>query len=234
MQSAKFLIFAILLGTHFSVFAQNASAQDVTRYEIVAADGDVLGQSESQTRERPDGGYDVVTRREYLLREKEGRKTKVIHETIVSNTPAGQVLSLQNNYSVGRLKSQTLAKIDGQIATIQRSVKNDVREVVLALPDDIRFDNGAALLKHSKPNDGKDLTFHILDINAPAINRVSIQEIENIDGDGQRKFLRKTYRDNSLYGVSELILETSGNLLKTERKLFGSTISHRRFEDEAG
>ena len=72
-----------------------------------------------------------------------------------------------------------------------------------------------------------------MDINAPAINRVSIQEIENIDGDGRRKFLRRTYRNNSLYGVSELILENSGNLLKSERKLFGSSISHRRFEDGA-
>lgn len=233
MQSAKVLIFAIVLGISFSLATQNAAAQDATRFEIVAADGEVLGQSESMTRERPGGGYDVVTRREYLLREEEGRKTKVVHENIVSNTPEGKVLSIQNNYSVGRRKSQTLAIIDGQTATIRRNVKNDVREVALALPDDIRFDNGAGLLKNSNLTDGKELTFHILDINAPAINRVSIQEIENIDGDGRRKFLRRTYRNNSLYGVSELILENSGNLLKSERKLFGSSISHRRFEDGA-
>ena len=230
MRSAKFLIFAIVLGTSFCLFTQNAAAQDATRFEIVAADGDVLGHSESQTRERPGGGYDVVTRRKYLLREKEGRRTKVVHENIVSNSPAGHVISIQYNYSVGRLKSQTLATIDGHVATIRRQVKNDVRDVVLALPDDIRFDNGAGLLKNSKINDGQELSFHILDINAPALNRVSLQEIENIDGSGQRKFLRKTYRNNSLYGVSELILEPSGNLLKTERRLFGSSISHRRIE----
>lgn len=233
MRLEKFLIFAIILGTGFRLSAQNAAAQDSTRFEIVAADGDVLGLSESLTRERPGGGYDVVTRREYLLREEEGRKTKVIHENIVSNTPAGQVIAIQNNYTVGRLKSQTLAIINKHTATVRRSVKNDIREVVLALPDDLRFDNGAALLKNSKPNDGKALTFHILDVNAPAIDRVSLQEIENIDGDGQRKFLRKIYRNDSLYGVSELILESSGNLLKTERKLFGSTISHRRFDEGA-
>lgn len=223
---------SITLGVSFATCMPKATAQETARYEILAADGDVLGHSERTLRPRADGGYDVVTRREYLLREKDGPKRKIIDEKVVSKTNAGQVSSIRNHYTVGSFVAETLAEIDGSSATVTRRVKDDRREVVLELPDDLRFDNGAGLLKNWVQSKPVNLTFHVLDINAPAINRVTIQEVQSDSLGRMRKLLRKTYRDNALYGVDNLTLNRLGKLSASERQVFGTSIRLQPFDVE--
>ena len=219
--SVRLLSFVISLCVLVPSCGANADIDN--RYQITSASGDVVGHTEREVIPLGDGGRQVVIRSELLQREENTSTRRIREEVITSEDASGKVSEILHHYRIGRHAAQTSVAIEGSTATITCDVRGDRRHVTIVLPTNIRFDRGAALLTALEPGAEVSLEFHELDIKAPALQRVTLREIDTAIADGTRIFERRVFQQGVLRDVSRSAYDPSGQLLHTERPMFGTS-----------
>jgi len=196
------------------------------RQQILGADGQLLGFSDRRRVPLANGGYETSVRRELLLQEEGAPRRRLVDSIVTTEDAAGDVQTIQRRYALGRRGSVINASIADGRALVSRTTRQDVRTAVLALPDDLVFDGGAAALRAWVPNTPVALSFSTLDINAPAVRRVVITEPEVSDAAAARTLVRRIYQilpdREVLLGSTTLRFDAEGEWLSASQASFGS------------
>lgn len=223
-------LYFILIGLAVS-FNGAAFCDDIIRHDILTGSGEQLGTFERTVIETDTGR--VTTVRQILNVRADGtRPTRVINEKVRVETPAGTVSRLEFNTQVGRQKTETIARINDATATVTRRVMGDTRAITLALPDDVRFDNGAALMRAWRPDIEPEVTFHTLDPRGPHVERIIYDSPPQ--SDETRILRRRSYVEGQLYGVSYFDIDADGQLGAGRQPMFGEgVVKQATVEDEA-
>ena len=198
---------------------------DVTDYarSSIMRDGKVIGSKERFVREIDDGRQ-VVTRQSMKVVVIGTPPRDLIEERMMTQDRDGNVVSIQHRSLVGPYETTTAASISELTAVVTRETSHDVRKTTVALPNSIRFDNGAALLAQWDPVITPQLEFHALDVRAPLIERV-VYKFDNSSGSSDaRTLVRLTYVDENLRSLTRLSLDDQGGPIKADQPMLGATI----------
>ena len=214
---------SLLLG---GVPANHALTEDpvVERHQILAPDGQVIGYGERRLVTLENGGRKVRTVKRMSLREAGTKQRKLREDTQREYSPTGALLNLQRRYSVGAHHSTITAELNPDTAHITREVRGDRRTQTVALPADIRFDNGAGLLRTWDSAIPLELEFQILDVESPAVRRVALSEAPT-KNPGIRTIERRVYSTSSsggqLLNVTRLNFDTARRVSIMRQPTFG-------------
>lgn len=192
-------------------------------YVMRSAEGGVIGVREVWRDANDIGGETLVSRAIYTLKKTEGGEARIVDQTSTLRGPDGETLGLEHIYTVAGRTSQTSAVIKPSAAIITRTLPGDVRTETLILPPDTRFDHGAGLLNEEDRGSGFKTSFHVLDIEAPAVNRVEIQETARSET-GDRTFQRLTWRGDVLLSLIMQTFDAQGKFTGSQQPMFGMNI----------
>ncbi len=161
---ALILCAAIMLPT-------NASAQDVRWYEIVTDDGARLGYASSEVSVR-DGRREVVAQQHYYVREQNSPATRISSRIVRTENADGVVSEIVETTRTGDFTSRTQVRVTAGAAEVVRETPSGERRDVVRLPEDVRFDQGEALLAAWNPDLAPQLEFHAFSVDALGVERV--------------------------------------------------------------
>lgn len=238
LRPLQFLGIGLVLLLNASAFAQpsDASGSDaaVTWYIIVADDGATLGHVSVEAVAARDGGRDVVEEQEFRISEQGGIPTHIVTRTVRSENGAGAVVSISTTSQTGRFSTRSEARIDADSAEIVRETPNGRATEIVALPPDVRFDEGEGLLRTWDAVETPRLEFDYFNIDAMGVERVVIEAASDAapNAQGQIVAVRRRYVRDSLTGIARLTLNSDGRIVEIAQPMFGSTIHLREVDRE--
>ena len=194
---------------------------------VVTSDGVVAGRI-GETR-GPDG-RESVTEQSFVIQERGDTATRIVQRTVTRRDTDGRVSEIVDERRTGRSVTTTEVRLSaGRADIVQRSPAGRPRRTAVALPPDIRFDNGMGLLPGWNPAAAPELTFAALNIDALAVERVVIAPapVQESVPVGGRALIRRSYDGDALRGVQLLLLDADGRVVETRQPIFGTVMSIR-------
>ncbi|MBK6702721.1 MAG: transglutaminase domain-containing protein [Caulobacteraceae bacterium] len=203
-----------------------ASADEpATWYTIVADSGATLGHVSLQVAARADG-RDLIESQQIYLRERGGVANRTTTRTVVREEADGRVSSIESTARTGRSWSRTNATVGANRVDVVRETPTGSGRESVALPADIRFDDGEALLQSWTPASTPRLEFTNFDSDSMAVERIVIEPLGAADAQGRINAVRWRYEGQDLRGVSRIALE-HGRLVEVAQPMFGETFRVR-------
>jgi transglutaminase-like putative cysteine protease len=211
----------------------SAPAPETLWYLIVAGDGTVIGHSSLETVERADG-RDVINAQEIAVQDADRPPVHLVERTVFRLDAQGQALSIGSDAQSGSSRTQVDVRIEPGMAMVTRTTRSGRRTMRVALPPGIRFDAGAGLLQSWDPAATPVLEFRNFDIDAAAVERMTIERAPDAApaADGSMLVLRKRYDGGDLRSVARLTLDRERTIASVVQPLFGTTITTRATDRE--
>ncbi len=200
--------------------ALEAPGSEYSRTAIIR-NGQVIGEYERFV-DALESGHRVTKRQTMRFGAMNGPQRTIIDEESRTVGPEGKTTELLHRFRVGRYEMETTARIADGMAVVTRYIPAEVREVSVQLPDDIQFDNGAALLGTWDPEQESTLEFSALDIRAPLVERVTYSFDERSGPNETRTLLRKSYFGDELRSFARIYVDDRGDLIRSEQAMVGS------------
>lgn len=225
--------FLVCLSALFVCTVGAGWAQTSVLKQIRAANGDVIGHSERSVVELDDGSRKIITRQEYRFREAGERQKQITSQHTMMTDIDGEVVAIEAVETIGSDRAVISAALDGENVLVTRTIGGDERQKLLPRSGQLVFDNGAAMLKARDAGQAVSLIYDELDLSAPAINQVHLDELTDPASGGQRILLRRRYRAGELLGFERLIFSEEGGLVRRERSTFGTSLSVETLEPGA-
>lgn len=215
------------------LLAGPAAAGETTWYVIVTDSGTQIGHASEDIVETAQG-REITESQEVDVGEQVGPSTQLIGRvgapshvetrTLFKEDAAGRTLSISASTAIGRDWSHTEARIDGSEVEISRETPVEKRSSKLTLPQGVRFDAGDGLLKGWDPKTAPKLEFDNFNIDAMAVDRMTIEAVSGPDAQGRIRALRKRYDGAQLLAASRIVVDRGGRIVETAQPLFDATI----------
>jgi hypothetical protein len=157
------------------------------------------------------------------------RAVNLSWRTVLTEDRSGRTVSIDSVSKVGRTEQHSIARIVDGAADIIRQTSAETRTVHVALPPGVRFDSGDGLLPSWNPVVTPRLEFQDFDIDAMAVERVTIERVAGAapDAQGRIAVLRKRYEGSELRAITRLLLDAGGNIVEVYQPMFGSSLTIR-------
>ena len=208
-----------------------ANAADTTMwYTIVADSGPTLGHVSLAIEPRADG-RDLIESQDIYLREHGGMPHRARTRTVVREDAAGNAVSIESTSRTGRFRTRTSAQISDGRVEIERETPGGVSRETVLLPENVRFDDGDALIQNWAPETTSRLEFLNFDSDALAVERVVIEARGAPDEQGRQAAVRWRYDGDQLRGVARMLLE-HGRVVEVAQPMFGETFRVRLTDRE--
>ncbi len=191
-------------------------------YRITVGDGTPIGHAAHSIVDRADG-RDIIDEQEISLIEREHGAIHLIDRTVVTEDKAGRTVSVVTSSEGGGGWSQSNARISAGAADIVRRTRVESRTVHVALPPDVRFDDGDGLLPGWNPAVTPRLEFDALNVAAMAVEHVVIEPLPG-DVRGGVIALRRHYAGGALRSVAQLVLDRDHRIVGVKQPLLGALI----------
>jgi transglutaminase-like putative cysteine protease len=139
------------------------------------------------------------------------------------------MISISETSQTGRSSTRTEARIEASQAHIVRETPSERRSATVALPQGVRFDVGAALLRSWDPIAAPRLEFDNFSIDAMDVERIVIEAAPGSAPDAQGRItaLRKRYEGSELRAVARIVLGADRGLVEVVQPMFGATMRIR-------
>lgn len=217
---------AIGPGLAFSFILAGAGAaqpsEDIRWHLILAEGGGKIGRASQEIVQGPEGLQRIETQ-VVSLAEQDNPVMRVTTRTVRTEDLNGRVISLVTTSRMGRDRWRTEARIGEGQATVTRQTSSERRTLSLALPRDVRFDGGEALIASWDPAATPQLAFETFEADAMAVERVVIEVVAKT-ADGRITALRRRYQGQDLRGVARLTIE-GGRIVSITQPMFGTSIT---------
>ncbi|HMT45202.1 MAG TPA: transglutaminase-like domain-containing protein [Chakrabartia sp.] len=231
-RSAKWGGITLCIGAALS--PQTALAGNTAWFRMLAENGKQMGTVRQDVDSLPDGRR--ITETSTMRISEAGNVVKTITERKVRTEDAqGRTLTIETQSSAGRVTTRIKARIDGNMARIERSSRHGTRVQDVALPPGVRFDNGAGLLSAWNPAQTPRLDFLNFSLSNEGVERVTLELRPGFEHDpeGRLFVIRKSWDGERLRGVSSQILARNGTLLRNMQSVLGTTITLEGSPDDA-
>ncbi|MEQ1490671.1 MAG: transglutaminase-like domain-containing protein [Terricaulis sp.] len=203
-----------------------ASADEPTTwYTIVADSGPTLGHVSLEVHPRADG-RDLIESQQIYLRERGGLANRTTTRTVVREDSSGRATSVESTARTGRFLTRTRATIGADRVDVLRETPAGSGRETIALPTDVRFDDGDALIQSWTPESTPRLEFLNFDSDSMAVERIVVEMLGAPDAEGRINAVKWRYEGQDLRGASRLTLQ-NGRLLEVAQPMFGETFRVR-------
>lgn len=216
-----------------------ARADGTTWYAIVTEHGTPIGHATEEIRTHA-GGREIVEAQDLDVGETVGPSTQLVNKadpathmssrTVTQENASGRAVSMETYNQAGRGWSRIRAEILADKAVVTRESEAEKRSVTVPLPPQTRFDNGDALLKAWDRK--TKLEFLNFNVDALAVDRVTIEAFGPADGQGRTPCLRKRFDGNELRSATKIVVDAKGDIVEAAQPLFGATIIIRAADRE--
>lgn len=211
-----------------------AAHADTVWYTIVTGNGtpighaseEVLGNETIQTQDLDVG--ETVGPSTQLIARSDG-PTHMSSRSVTTRDASGRVTSMESWSKAGRGWSRITAAIGDGKAEILRESEAGTHKETVALTPDTRFDDGDTLIE--RWDGAPKLEFENFNLDAMAVDRVTIEATSPPDGQGRIAALRKRYEGRTLLAVAKLVID-HGGIVEATQPLFGASITARRTDRE--
>ncbi len=201
-----------------------ACAQSASRWFVIeTVDGKRIGRTEQLISSIGTSGARMI-RDQTVSRTQEAKSaTQVQRESTVRVEQAdGTVSSITQTSTLGKAITIVSAKFTTPgVAIIERSSGGDKRTSRVPLTADLRFDNGAGLLRGWNRTVGTELRYSVLNLSAPQVEQVVIDQ-PVAQASGITRARRQIFDQRQLRSVSWITLDSSGRIVRTESPMFGT------------
>ncbi len=208
----------------FACLSTPVYAQNPARWFIIeTADGKRIGRTEQLITPVGTDGARLV-RDQTLSRTQEAKSAvRLQRETTVRlEQVGGMVSSITQTNMLDKTITTLSAKFTTPgVAIIERIAGDDRRYSRIPLPADLRFDNGAGLLRGWDRAAGTQLRYSALNLAAPQIEQVVIDQ-PAAQANGQTRARRQLFDQGQLRSVSWITLDGAGRIIRTEAPMFGT------------
>lgn len=191
---------------------------------IKTEDGDVLGNATSTKILLPDGRTKFETRRIYNISTKNVGTSRIYDTSFRISSVSGEIETLGNTYETGGSSATILAKIEGNLAHVERIADSNKQVSTVSLPEDIRFDNGVGILRNWPLDVPLNNSYSALDIFTPTIERRTLTEIGYDPVRLVRTISEDRFRGDKLLSRIELTVDNRGKLISSETPTFGTNL----------
>ena len=217
------------------ILASAAAAEPQRWYSITAENGALIGHASRETVAGPDT-IRIIDSQTIDL-EDEGDKwpqapwfsaRKAIEataKTVMVEDTSGRVLTIESSTQNGPEWRNDWARVDvrivGDTAKITRTTPAETRSLTVALPKDVRFDDGEGLFASLAAT--PRIEFANFNPEAMAVERVVLEAAPSTAG--RFAVLRKRYDGAQLLGVSRLVLDAQGQVVEAKQPMFGASLT---------
>jgi hypothetical protein len=209
-----------------------ASGDGATWYRLTAATGEQIGYSSEEIVPRPDGRDVVDTQHIDMDIPRDAPlhapwftvpdATHMTSRTVRREDSSGRTLSLSATMQSNSDVTQDEVVVHGGEALVTHSDARGTRSLRIALPPDVRFDGGDGLLKDWDPAAQPRLEFDDFNIEALAVDHVTIEALPGAAVPGRTLALRKRYAGTILVGVARLGIDREGRIAQVVQPMFGT------------
>jgi hypothetical protein len=246
LKSLSFGLLAIIA----SAFGEPSAAAgpDVTWYSIVTQNGAAIGHASQEIVQGQDGReidesqeIDVVEQSDppqFATRFDLPKSVDMSWRTVRREDKSGRTISISATSQIGPDWRNDWSRNDARIADgkaeITRTTPAEARTLSIALPPGVRFDSGDGLLEKWNPATQPRLEFDNLNVDAMAVEHVTIETAPNAAADPQGgvAVLRKVYDGGQLVAVARLLLDRDGRIVEATQPMFGVTITIKAADRE--
>jgi len=204
-----------LIGHGMHQEMQTASGREITDNQEV----DVVDEGTPDERM---GGFSNVAKMRAL-----------ISKTVRKEDAGGHTISIATDTENKRDWTHVEARIHGDTAEVTRSTPADTRTINVALPADVRFDNGDGLLRSWTANSHPRLEFETFNIDAMAVERITIEATPNgAAPKGTTAALRQRFDGKELVAVTHLLVGNNGRIVQATQPTPGATVIIRAVDKQ--
>jgi transglutaminase-like putative cysteine protease len=217
----------------FLAATAGASADEVRWYVIATENGTAIGHASEEVIETRDG-RDIVDSQEMDVGEQIGPPTQLIgagapsthlsSRTAYHQDKEGHTLSIETLNQTGRDWARIAAKIDGDKAVLTRETPAEKREQTIDLPPGVRFDDGDALMKTWDGAKTPRLEYDSFDIDAMAVEHVTVEASGPADAEGRTPALRKRFSGSTMLNATRLLIGRDGRVVEARHPMFRSVL----------
>lgn len=152
----------------------------------------------------------------------------IVVRSVMREDKDGKVLSISSYTTIGQDWSRKEARIGAGEAEISRETPSEKRSVAVALPEGTVFDDGEALIAAWSPARAPHLEFLSFNIDAMAVDRVTLDVMPGAPSDGRTAVLRKRYAGKELMAASRVLIGLDGRIDEVEQPMFGTSVTIKR------
>lgn len=203
-------------------------ATEESWFRLTLDDGTAIGHGSREVR-ATEGGRETISRQTLLLQESGDPVSRIVTESSMRQDAAGRVVALSETRRTNGHWRRISARIDPASATVTRTTERLSSSTVIALPPGIRFDGGAELLRDWDPDRQPTLEFHAFDLDAMAIERVTVERAAGprMQGTDGLRLVRRRYDGATLRGVALLTLDRDRRIAAVTQPMYGAAITSR-------
>jgi hypothetical protein len=203
-------------------------------YSIRTEDGKSIGYAYHDTVGGADGGSAITDYQEVRISEPAAKTilrpdagthlNRQSWRTVLTTDAHGAVTSIASEARNGNDWTRNAATIAGGMAMVTRASPDETRTLTAALPADVRFDGGDALL--SAWGHSHAIEFDMFDIDSMTVEHVTITALPSAAGDapGVTQALRRRYADGVLVAQSHLVLDAAGRVSEVRQPMLGAKL----------
>ncbi len=228
-----------MTGTLAGAAAADELSGNATWYSILTESGLLVGHATHEVVAKPDG-TEIVDTQEIDVQDEGNPQTllstnpvdrseDLSWRTVLTEDKSGSTVSIDSVSRIGRAEQRSTAQIFAGRADITRQTSAETRTVSVALPPGVRFDSGDDLLPAWNPAATPRLEFENFNIDAMAVERVTIEALPGTPPDAQGRIaaVRKRYEGSELRAITRLLLDASGRIVEVSQPMFGSGLTIR-------
>lgn len=208
-------------------------ASEVHWYVIATENGTTIGHASEEVIATRDG-RDVIDSQEMDVGEQIGPPTQIIglatpathlsSRTNFHQDKDGRTLSIETLNQTGRDWSRIEARIEGDKAVVTRETQAEKRIQTIALPPDVRFDDGDALLKDWDATKTPRLEFDGFDVDAMQVEHVVIEASGPAGADGVTPALRKRFAKGAMLDATRILIGRDGRVVEARHPMSGTVL----------
>jgi hypothetical protein len=199
-------------------------------YRMTADGGAVVGHASLETKPGKDGRESFLVQ-EMLLANQDA-PSRIRETTTTPEDRTGRILSIVEHVEIGRSWSRTEARISDREATIVRTTPSGRNTSKVRLPQGVRFDSGAGLLRGWDPVRTPRLEFDNFSLSAAAVERVVIEPVSGAAPGAGFRALRTRYQSGALAGVARLAISGDGRVEAVTQPMLGTSVTTRATDRE--
>ncbi len=172
------------------------------------------------------GGRRVISWNMMRTREAAGKTVETIETSDRRDDASGQLRSVTFVSRIGGVESRTnLALVDG-LATLTRSSRNVETVSHFKVPQAVRFDGGAGLLRTLAPASRDEIAFDNLNLKTGVIEHITLEVNHAAPtlADGAFEVIRTHWRGGDIQRLYTLEIGRDGSLRRTVQPRFGTDI----------
>jgi hypothetical protein len=230
----RFYIAAMIAGLALLAVAPAAfgDGDGTTWYRFTAATGEQIGYSSEEIVTRPDG-RDVVDTQHLDMDVPSDAPlhapwftlpdaTHMTSRTVRREDGDGRTVSLSATVQRNNDVTRDEIVIDGDKAIVTHGGAGGTLPLSIALPPGVRFDGGDGLLKGWNPAAQPRLEFDDFNLEALAVDHVTIEALPQAGTSGRILALRRRYAGTALITVVRLSIDREGRIAEAHQPMFGT------------